>query len=233
VSDAPAGAALPTFADPAAGAPTTIIPGVPATLPGTVDTPGASAGPLKIIETPEIARLRAVGLRLPFQWQSGTHELKNESFYPQMVFPNGNKLTDAELPLLLKFPNLRELICEYSQISDAGMETIGQLKQLTWLDLTGGVQGVTNKGMVHLKNLTQLQRLAILGSGITDEGVASLSELTNLKVIDLTSTNLTDSSLQHFRGLKNLQELYVHNTRITPSGIAELKKSLPNCKIEN
>jgi Leucine-rich repeat (LRR) protein len=150
-----------------------------------------------------------------------------------MSFPNGNKLTNAELPLLLKFPNLRELICEYSQISDPGMETIGKLNQLTWLSLTGGVQGVTDKGMVQLKNLTQLQRLAILGSGITDEGVAPLAELTNLKSIDLTANNLTDASLQHFRGLKNLEQLYVHNTQITAAGIAELKQALPNCKIEN
>jgi len=32
-------------------------------------------------------------------------------------------------------------------------------------------------------------------------------------------------------GLTGLQKLYLHRTKITDAGIADLKKSLPDCKI--
>lgn len=225
------------------GTPATAPPAQPpASLPAASTTgspaPGAGGltdrdltGPLKIIETPEIAKLRSLGPSSLPMWQQGTHEIKNEQI-TQLHFLNGSRFSDAEAPLLLSLPNLQELTCQLNTITDTGLETIGQLKKLKWLHLHGGVQGVTDQGMAHVKNLTELERFGLLGSAITDDGVANLAELTNLKTVDLSSNNLTDDALQHFHGLKKLEQLYLHQTRVTPEGIAELKKVLPMCKIE-
>ena len=66
---------------------------------------------------------------------------------------------------------------------------------------------VTDKGMVHLKNLTNLQRLNLNGTKITDEG------------------------LIHLKKLANLQTLFLSRTNITDAGVADLQMALPNCKI--
>ena len=35
----------------------------------------------------------------------------------------------------------------------------------------------------------------------------------------------------HLKGMTNLQSLYLQGTTITDAGIAELQKTLPNCRI--
>ena len=37
--------------------------------------------------------------------------------------------------------------------------------------------------------------------------------------------------LVHLKGLTNLQELSLYYTKVTDAGVANLQKSLPNCKI--
>jgi hypothetical protein len=47
------------------------------------------------------------------------------------------------------------------------------------------------------------------------------------------STLITDAGLVHLAGLTNLKTLYLFRTQITDAGVAELKKSLPNCEIRH
>ena len=66
---------------------------------------------------------------------------------------------------------------------------------------------VTGAGLVHLKGLTNLEKLAFSGTRITDEG------------------------LEHLKGLTNLKELGLGHTRVTDEGVQKLQQALPNCKI--
>jgi len=62
-------------------------------------------------------------------------------------------------------------------------------------------------GLVHLKGMTKLETLSLIGPKITDAG------------------------LVHLKGLTGLQSLYLSGTKVTETGIADLQKVLPNCKI--
>ena len=44
--------------------------------------------------------------------------------------------------------------------------------------------------------------------------------------------SITDAGLVHLKGLTNLQTLNFSGTKVTDAGVAQLKKALPNCKIE-
>ena len=47
----------------------------------------------------------------------------------------------------------------------------------------------------------------------------------------LINTQITDAGLVHLKALTELQELNLRDAKVTDAGVADLQKSLPNCKI--
>ena len=83
-------------------------------------------------------------------------------------------------------------------------------------------------------NLTPAPNTQILdlsNTQITDAGLVHLKELTKLEELYLVGTNVTDDGLVHLKEMNNLQKLSLKFTKVTDAGIAELKQALPNCKI--
>lgn len=66
---------------------------------------------------------------------------------------------------------------------------------------------ITNRGLAHLSQLTDLDELLIHGSRITDEG------------------------LEHLRGLTKLKQLWLVKTGVSQAGVQRLRAALPNCEI--
>ena len=67
---------------------------------------------------------------------------------------------------------------------------------------------------------------------VTDAGIAHIGGLTSLRLLWLERTRVTDVGLAHLGGLINLQDLDLRRTRVTYAGVAELKKRLPETRIE-
>jgi hypothetical protein len=67
---------------------------------------------------------------------------------------------------------------------------------------------VTDKGLVHLKGMVNLEYLNLYGTGVTDAGLAQLA------------------------GLKKLKSLYLWQTKVTDAGVAKLKKALPQVQVD-
>ena len=67
---------------------------------------------------------------------------------------------------------------------------------------------ITDKGLVHLKSLVNLQSLG-LGNckRITDRGLVHLKSLVNLQILNLTWCNITSEGLIHLQSLVNLRTL--------------------------
>ena len=74
---------------------------------------------------------------------------------------------------------------------------------------------VTDAGLIHLKELTNLEMLSLYYSQVTDEGLVHLTGLANLNYLNLTETKITDKGLVHLKGMTNLQELYLSRILIT------------------
>jgi Leucine-rich repeat (LRR) protein len=184
--------------------------------------------PLKIIETPEIAKLRAVGLNMP-TYTYGVREFKNEEM-THVHFMHPNTLTDADVPLLLAFPNLVELHFQASNITDEGLSSIGQIKGLTKLHISVA-PGVTDQGLEKLRELSNLEQLSVNGTMITDDGVAHLAGLTKLQWLSLSESGLTDDCIPHLQGFPELKNLFLEHTHISPAGKARLEQDHPGCRV--
>ena len=91
--------------------------------------------------------------------------------------------------------------------SSAKAAGIEDLSDAELADLLQELVEQPGAGLVHLKGMTKLETLSLIGPKITDAG------------------------LVHLKGLTGLQSLYLSGTKVTETGIADLQKVLPNCKI--
>lgn len=106
-----------------------------------------------------------------------------------------------------------------------------------------------------LKDVANLQELALPGVPIEDADLANIAGLVNLRVLHLEKTPVTDAGLAHLKGLKNLtylnlygtpvtdaglpqlnglttlKSLYVFESKVTDAGIAALQQALPNVRV--
>ena len=139
-----------------------------------------------------------------------------------------------------------------SQVTDAGLV---HLKGMTNLEELWLPTQVTAAGLVHLRGLTSLQTLILGETKVTDAGLVHLKRM-NLKMLDIPTEaktdiglkhylaakqpptqlflfgwQITDAGLAHIKGMTSLRKLYLTDTKVTDAGIAELQKTLPNCRI--
>jgi len=109
----------------------------------------------------------------------------------------------------------------YSKITDAGLKHLKEFTELKELFLNN--TDITDAGLVHLKGLANLELLIIRKTKITDAGVMHLNGLTKLQGLGFTRTNVTDAALVHVESLTNLERLWLTDTRITDAGLIHLK----------
>jgi formylglycine-generating enzyme required for sulfatase activity len=125
------------------------------------------------------------------------------------------------LEQLKSLPQLRKL--ELHWVADAAaLAHLKGLTQLREIDLSSA--GITDAGLEHLKELTQLQiqKIDLTSTPITDAGLAHLKGLTQLRQVDLSSTSITGAGLEHLKGLTALREVDLSNTQITDAGLEHL-----------
>jgi Leucine-rich repeat (LRR) protein len=103
----------------------------------------------------------------------------------------------------------------------AGLRRIKELKGLQ--DLTLKTTNITDEGLAHLAELTQLRRLDLRSNHrITDAGIVHLADLDRLEWLDVSELALTDVALSHLGGLSNLQTLILPARGITGVGFEHL-----------
>lgn len=107
-------------------------------------------------------------------------------------------------------------------ISDADLRHVRDLRNLQRLAL--GDTKVTDAGLVHLKDLTNLHQLVLFDTKVTGSGFVHLRNLTELRKLELNGTQVTDAGLAHLTALTKLQKLALFNTQITDPGLAHLAK---------
>jgi internalin A len=90
---------------------------------------------------------------------------------------------------------------------------------------------LTDRWLVDLRELKNLQALNLAGKEVTDAGLKELAGLQNLQWLELWHTKITGAGLKELAALKNLQRLELWNTDVTEAGVQELRKALPNCDI--
>jgi internalin A len=140
-------------------------------------------------------------------------------------------ITDGGMKHIAKLTNLQKLDVSANSISDKDLKDLAELKKLASLDLHS--TDVTDKGVKELAGLglNELRTLNLGRTKITDSGLKEVAALKELSELGISSTAVTDVGLKHLAGCKTLRELNLADAKVTKEGVAELQKSLPECKI--
>ena len=88
---------------------------------------------------------------------------------------------------------------------------------------------ITDDSLVYLRKMTQISSLSLSQTGVTDVGLLHIKELSGLTRLNLDGTNVTDDSLVCLQGLTQLQELNLRYTGITDAGLMYLQE-LPSLR---
>lgn len=83
-----------------------------------------------------------------------------------------------------------------------------------------------------LQAFPRMTTLQFKSTKITDAGLAHLNALPQLRTLALENTMVTDAGLVQLKGLTSLESLSLKGTKVTDAGVKELRKALPQVKIE-
>ena len=119
-----------------------------------------------------------------------------------------------------------------SRFGDTDLATLRPLApQTVWLDLSG--TGITDAGLATVAQFKNLTRLHLNRTKISDTGLKQLSGLQQLEYLNLYGTGVTDAGLQSLTSLKKLRTLYIWQTAVTAGGLERLRSTLPRLDVES
>lgn len=161
----------------------------------------------------------------------------------------GGRIDDAGMRQLTGLQALESLgISSNSEMTDAGLESIGQLKRLQTLTLLA--PQIEGAGLRHLAKLPGLQNLglgagardisalpefpslrslSLTGAAIRDEALAPLAKCGGLEILVLDKTKASDKTVKQLSGLTRLRGVSLRDTQVGDDGLAALQQ-LPDLR---
>ena len=139
--------------------------------------------------------------------------------------------TDVGMKHLASLVNL-EVYDDYStSITDSALDVFSAMPKLRKLALHS--PKISGEGLVHLKNLDQLEWVSLKHTGLRPEFVGHLARLKSLAILDVSWSPMDKDN--NYASLCKLKELPLKLISIlsTDEGAQELQKVFPNCKIDN
>ena len=115
-------------------------------------------------------------------------------------------------------------------ITDAGLKHLSNLTNLAQLDLHG--TQITDAGLVHLAPLVELRELSLSSTAVTDNGLAELAALASLRWLCLSDTHVTDAGIKQLSKLPNPMILKLIHTDVTEAGLEPFKRDRPMHRID-
>jgi hypothetical protein len=150
----------------------------------------------------------------------------------ESVFLCKRNMHDRDLEFLRELPNLKAL--EFiagpnpfhengSSVTDACAESIGQAKNLRWLEIYNGdklsdrfIEGIS-------QHLEELEHLHLGSDNLTDRSLQLLAkQFGNLKSIDLYSKQFTDQGVAFLASAKQLQKVWLECPLLTNESVSVL-----------
>jgi internalin A len=163
--------------------------------------------------------------RTPPLWPEGVKPTRQDLF--AAIQDLGGR---AELDNCLPEQPIVTLTFWGSDLSDAAMiRLLEELPDLKHLQLRQVLVG--DQLAAYLRDRDQLTLLLFAESGLTDAGLTHLAQLTNLQELGLSGNRISDAGLKALTRLTSLKDLYLSETSVTEPGLIKLQQSLPNCSI--
>ena len=138
---------------------------------------------------------------------------------------NNAKITDSDLKLLERFPELEWLDVRVTPIGDEGVTHIRNLKKLKFLNIAR--TNVGDKGLESLRGLTELETLLMAHTKFSDKGLRNLEQLKKLRKLSLFKTAASDAATKYLEKLPSLDILIIGGSKITEEGAKAMVKARP------
>lgn len=103
-------------------------------------------------------------------------------------------------------------------------------KQLVWLKLDDAA--ISDAALETISKLTELTRLQLANTGITDKGLTKLQSLEKLQLLNLVGTKVTAMAISRLNTLKALKYLYLYQTGVNDNELPQLQKIFPAATID-
>ncbi len=142
---------------------------------------------------------------------------------------SGTAIEDADVERLKPLVTLQELNLAETRITDAGLPQLQSLTALRRLVLDG--DAIRGPGLTHLQDLTELTDLRLGCPALAELFLVELDGLKKLERLSLARSHVSDEGAKYLSQLTRLKELDLSDTQFTAAGVAELNKSLPQCRI--
>lgn len=142
------------------------------------------------------------------------------------VFMFTNDFTSDSLANLKGLANLESLyLMGGTELPDLGLESIRGLRNLKYLEIVGST--VTDRSMLALADMTNMEVLALESDNISDLGLAAVRKMENLSELRIRGRRespslITDDGVALVSGLKNLKELELSYSKVTNKGLARM-----------
>ena len=98
---------------------------------------------------------------------------------------------------------------------------VGQ-DRLRRLELSG--TAVTSAGLVHLKDLKNLEVLNVCLTAVSDDGFEHLAGMTKMKRMVVCSSKITGSGFKHLSGMTQLESINLHSSPASDAGLEAIGK---------
>ncbi len=108
------------------------------------------------------------------------------------------------------------------RVHDDWLKQIAGQTALRRLELSG--TAVTSAGLIHLKNLTNMERLNLCLTAVSDDGFESLAGMTKMKRMTICASKMTGSGFTHLRGMKQLESINLHSAPASDAGLEAIGK---------
>lgn len=128
-----------------------------------------------------------------------------------------------------RHPRLRVLKLGSTAISDAGLAHLANATELVMLGLRR--TKVEGEGLKYLSGLKKLRTLLLGDTQVDDDALANLAGLDGLVELGLSNTRVTDAGMRHLQALPSLAALYVADDDVTEEGVRELRRTHPGIQI--
>ena len=134
------------------------------------------------------------------------------------------EITDIGVAQIAKLPHLQKL--KLYPVTDAA-GGLASLTELQELDLS--YTNINDAGVRCLKDMKKLCTLNLeWNRRITNNGLAPLAGLGELRNLNLSENNVTEAGLRHLRGLRQLRKLELRNVRINALEVAAFAPRSPD-----
>jgi Leucine-rich repeat (LRR) protein len=192
-----------------------------------IDLVAAAGGKAEI--DPKLPTAARVAVTIETATDAVLASLKKAPQVGSLSVTDATKCTDKGFAALKELPHLRKLVIGQSALSSAGVNAIGQCKELRVLYL--GNAGLTDAELAGLKKLTLLESLDVSGNPqITDKGMVHIKALERLQFLYLANTSLTDKGLPELKPLDGLRTLNVVGTKVTGDAADRFADDMPNLR---